>query len=108
MYEEKRAEPGALLAELRPKGRRGLAARRRRAHPLGSAHVDEGAGDGAIAPPFRPLDSLGLWLRYGEESGKERESKEENAARVTGRQLSTGFDPATSPRSRRIETDGAG
>ena len=31
-----------------PKGDRGQAARRRHAHPLGSAHAGEGAGDGAI------------------------------------------------------------
>ena len=41
-------------------GRRGQAARRRRDHPLGSAHAGEGAGDGARAPPIRrPLESLG-------------------------------------------------
>ena len=38
---------GAPLAEIRPQGHRGQAARRRRAHPLGSAHAGEGAGDGA-------------------------------------------------------------
>ena len=46
---EKKTEPGELFARARPKKRRGQAARRRRAHPLGSAHADEGAGDGAMA-----------------------------------------------------------
>ena len=43
---EKKGRPGAQLAGIRPQGRRGQAARRRRAHPLGSAHADEGADDG--------------------------------------------------------------
>ena len=46
---EKKAELGALLAGLWPKGRRGQAARQRCAHPLGNAHADEGADDGAEA-----------------------------------------------------------
>ena len=46
---------GAQLTGIRPQGRRGQAARRRRAHPLGSAHAGEGAGDGARAPPIRRL-----------------------------------------------------
>ena len=41
--------PGVLLAGLRPHECRGQAARWWRAHPLGSAHAGEGAGDGAGA-----------------------------------------------------------
>ena len=45
---EKKGRPkGSRLAGIRPQGRRGQATRRRRAHPLGSAHAGEGAGDGA-------------------------------------------------------------
>ena len=86
-------QAGALLAGLRPKGRRGQAARRWRAHPLGSAHAGEGASDGAITPPFRPLDSLGLRLRCGEESGEERErAKKKMMIRVWERRPTGGFD----------------
>ena len=47
---EKKAERQEKpLAGLRPKGRRGQAARRQRAHPLGSAHASKGADDGAKA-----------------------------------------------------------
>ena len=45
--EEGRA--GVAARRARPRGRRGQAARRRRTHPLGSAHAGEGAGDGAMA-----------------------------------------------------------
>ena len=45
---EKKTEPGSLLVGLGQRGHRGQAARRRRAHPLGSAHAGEGAGGGAM------------------------------------------------------------
>ena len=79
---EKKAEPGALLVGLWPRGRRSQAARRRHAHPLGSAHAGEGVSDGASAPPFCLLDSLGCRCRCAEERGKERERPETNEARV--------------------------
>ena len=44
--EEDRA--GDFFGWARPKGDRGQAARRRRAHPLGSAHAGEGADGGAM------------------------------------------------------------
>ena len=44
--EEDRARLAARRA--RPRGHRGQAARRRRAHPLGSTHAGEGAGGGAM------------------------------------------------------------
>ena len=44
--EEDRA--GLAARRARPRGHRGQAARRRRAHTLGSAHADEGAGGGAM------------------------------------------------------------
>ena len=47
---EKKDEPGELFRPGLAKGRHGQAARRRRAHPLGSTHADEGAGDGTMAP----------------------------------------------------------
>ena len=45
--EEGRA--GVAARRARPRGRHGQATRRRHAHPLGSAHADEGADDGAMA-----------------------------------------------------------
>ena len=62
--EKKGPAEGAQLAGIRPQGRRGQAARRRHAHLLGSTHADEGAGDGARAPPVRRLShSVLLCLR---------------------------------------------
>jgi len=58
--EEKEAEPGALLAGLWPKGRCSQAARRWRAHPLGSALAGEGAGDGTESSARSRSLSLGL------------------------------------------------
>ena len=80
---EKKAKPGALLAGLWPKGRRGQVARRRCVHPLGSAHAGEGAGDGAMAAlsVVSPARVTRWRLRYAEErreSGDERESIETN------------------------------
>ena len=46
---KRKGRPGALLAGIRPQGRRSQAARRQRAHPLGSAHAGEGADDDAGA-----------------------------------------------------------
>ena len=46
---EKKTKLGELSARARPKKRCGQAARRRRAHPLGSAHASKGADDGAKA-----------------------------------------------------------
>ena len=45
----RRAESGAAPRWARPRGHRGQAARRRRAHPLGSTRAGEGASDGAMA-----------------------------------------------------------
>ena len=45
----RRSRAGELALRARPRGRRGQAARRQHAHPLGSAHAGEGAGDGAMA-----------------------------------------------------------
>jgi len=45
---EKKVEPGALLVGLWPRGRRSQTARRRHAHPLGSARAGERVGDGAV------------------------------------------------------------
>ena len=89
---EKRAGPGALLAGLRPKGRRGQATRRRRAHPLGSAHTGEEAGDGAVAPLLRLL--LTRWLAPAalrRESDDEREGEGENEAKVPKKPAAAGF-----------------
>ena len=47
----------------RGSGQRSKAARRRRAHPLGSAHAGEGAGDGAGTSLLRHGCSLGDSLR---------------------------------------------
>ena len=47
---EKKTEPGVAARRTRPRGRRGQAARRRRAHPLGSVRVGEGGSDGATIP----------------------------------------------------------
>ena len=77
---------GARLAGIRPQGRRGQAARRRRAHPLGSAHAGEGAGDGAGTS----LHALAVVARsVTEERKKSSEAKRErvrmpNGARVAG------------------------
>ena len=66
---------GARLAGIRPQGRRGQAARRRRAHPLGNAHAGEGGGDGAGTSLLRHGCSLGDSLRReGESSAAKRES----------------------------------
>ena len=55
---------GAAAHQARPRGRRGQAARRRRAHPLGSTRAGEGAGDGAmVAPPSSLALGVSLWLR---------------------------------------------
>ena len=90
---KRKGRSGVNCSPERPLGRRGQAARRRRAHPLGSAHAGEGASDGAITPPFRPLDSLGLRLRCGEESGEERErAKKKMMIRVWERRPMGGFD----------------
>ena len=70
---EKKAEHREKpLAGLRPKGRHSQAARRQRAHPLGSAHAGEGTGDGAIfALAFARL--LGAATLRRERSGAKRE-----------------------------------
>ena len=57
---KRKGRPGALLARIQPQGRRGQAARRRRAHPLGSAHAGEGASDGAGTSLLRRCRSLGV------------------------------------------------
>jgi len=59
---EKKTEPGSLLAGLNPRGHRGQATRRRRAHPLGSAHAGEGAGGGAMVAVSLSV-ALGCKLR---------------------------------------------
>ena len=83
------AEPGARARRARPRERRGQAAQRRRAHPLGSTRAGEGAGDGAmVAPPHaRSPSSLSLRslsvavvlrrdeVERGESVEEERESK---------------------------------
>jgi len=74
-----------LLAGLRPKGCRGQAARRRRAHPLGSAHAGEGAGDGAMAARSTVValsGSLGAAVLRREERAAKRERMEQNGTRV--------------------------
>jgi len=77
---EKKTEPGELSARARPKKRRGQAARRRRAHPLGSAHAGEGGGDGAGArcslSPSKLVARLRLRCAEREESGVDGERKE--------------------------------
>ena len=97
------------------KGRHGQAARRRRAHPLGSTHAGEGAGDGAMAASLaaslhRPLFRLliaRLRLRCAEEKrerGDERESTGKNEARVfpVGRGSPCRFGPKEQYRKREV------
>ena len=91
---------GARLARIRPQGRRGQAARRRRAHPLGSAH----AGDGAGTSLLRHGCSLGVSLRWEEESSEaKRESvRVKNEARVEGGAVGRGV---LMPRAARSTVD---
>ena len=91
--EKKGPAGGAQLAGIRPQGRRGQAARRRRAHPLGSAHAGEGAGDGAGARcSHSPLESLGAaFAALRKESGEDREWRRPNGARVQGRRSGRRF-----------------
>ena len=68
---EKKAKPGALLAGLWPKGCRSQAARRRHAHPLGSALAGEGVGDGAESSARSRSLSLGLHVTERGGDGEE-------------------------------------
>ena len=77
----RKGRPGALLAGIRPQGRRGQAARRRRAHPLGNAHAGEGAGDGAgarcsIVSPTRSLGDCCGGTEERRESADRRRERE--------------------------------
>ena len=114
---EQKTEPalrrrGKRRAE--PWGRRGQAARWRRAHPLGSTCAGEGAGDGAMLapPPARSLshsrsllDALRKKERRerGVESGEEREAERPNDLGFLGGGRGYGFVRAKSTRSRRID-----
>ena len=74
--EEDRAED--FFGWARPKGDRGQAARRRRAHPLGSAHAGEGAGGGAMDARLAPPLAL-VWL--GSDAAEKREQGRERRER---------------------------
>ena len=115
----RRVEPRAAARWARPRGRRGQAARRRRAHPLGSAHAGEGAGGGAMAaPPFVALASLALGrccaaqrrdeVERGESGEEERESKRQNELGFRDSQPRRRllYRPIL-PLGRRMQTDGA-
>jgi len=112
---EKRAEPGGdVSAKLDQGGAAAKAARRWRAHPLGSTRVGEGAGNGAMAaarslcPPFcRSSHSVAAGcaeVERGESGEEEREAESANGLGfpVGGR----GFVHAKSTRSRRSPSDG--
>ena len=115
--EEDRA--GKFFHWARPRGHRGQAARRRRAHPLGSAHAGEGASGGAMAtPPFVALASLALGrccavlrrdeVERGESGEEERErAKEGNGLGFGGRGCGRGFVLPIRARDRPIRTNGA-
>ena len=84
------AEPRERARRARSRKRRGQAARRRRAHPLGSTRVGEGAGDGAMLapPPARSLShSRSLLDALRKKERRERgESGEEKAKRERERE----------------------
>ena len=80
----RRPSRGALLVGLWPKGRHSHAARRRCAHPLGSALAGEGAGDGA--------ESSARFARFARaRRAAEREGRREVRARVSTTQPGGGF-----------------
>jgi len=107
---EKKAEPGALLGVLWPKRRRGQAARRRHGHPLGRAHADEGANDGAGAL-YSLSSSFALRSAArcccAEERQVRGEERERGRKRMglgfSGGRCRCVFVRAISPLSRRIE-----
>ena len=98
----RRSRAGARARRARPRKRRGHAARRRRAHPLGSTRASEGAGDGAKDRHGRPVcfSSLAaarwrlspLRLRREKQRG-EREGKSRMARVFQGAGRSELFDP---------------
>ena len=88
--EEKKGSSRGAARRARPRRRRGQAARRWRAHPLGSAHAGEGAGDGAMAA--RSTASLArLLLATLRREAKREKGQEENDARVSAEVLRSPF-----------------
>ena len=76
--EKKDRRTGAAARRARQRGHRGQAARRRRAHPLGSAHAGEGAGGGAMDARLAPPLAL-VWL--GSDAAEKREQGRERRER---------------------------
>ena len=76
-------QAGVITHRAQPRGCRVQAARRRRAHPLGSAHAGEGAGDGAMPPAPPSLLSAShsvtvvAVLRKGERATREKRERNE-------------------------------
>ena len=99
--EKKDRRTGAAARRARQRGHRGQAARRRRAHPLGSAHAGEGAGGGAMDARLAPPLAL-VWLGSAR---LRRESKVERRERSRDFEWSRVSSQRTRPRfcSREID-----